>query len=299
MTAHQTVAHGIGIQALPDGATPCWSCGLPVPGDGDIPFTILAMILADGRVEDALSPVTLTLAECDACHRLREGAAAIVAQHPALRRLGSPSIIRDRLTRALRALAAVGQEPPADWSLEAVHAALTRLVDVGQALAWSNRYSPVRQADARLDEAASEPYLYASADVMAQARREVASFLRDQLPPRPIDCPSGGCLVCGRSSHLGRREQEAWVPVTSGKHRGHLCATCARHYGGQVIGQTLIDAALLDHIDSDGTLRRRTYRQPQFRGVRLWADTGRKPSTRPWAHVDLDALEHELRHGTW
>ncbi|MFH8252940.1 hypothetical protein ACH3VR_21420 [Microbacterium sp. B2969] len=298
----QTVAHPIGVRDLPPGLHACRTCGLPVDGPTE-PAHVYARQRPSG-LDDIPSVMIIEFGTCDDCATRQRLATAVLERFPKTRlSYGSMIIIAPRFHYVLVTFAALGRPIPTidDWTPATLRSALDRLEVIGHRFTWAARFSPVWQADAREDTAASERWLYVDTDTLADARRGYAEWLLDQRPPHPIDHPrQGGCVACGVGAHLGRREREAWHRIDSGKHRGqYLCATCHRHYGGQVLGQTLIDACLLDLLDADHSLRRKRPYAPRFTGVRLWADTGRAPSRAPWGHVDLTAIRHDVETGAW
>lgn len=59
-----------------------------------------------------------------------------------------------------------------------------------------------------------------------------------------------------------------------------------------------MQTVVLDLIDPGREMRQHLPYEPDLRGVRGWADSGRKrPNAEPWAHLDLHALRALLaRH---
>ena len=305
MTTTTSHVSPLGIRSLdPDSpTTACWACGCEMPGPADREYHVIARVSRDAlgsRITDVAGG-RAWFGECARCAGIVASAERIVEEFPGLRRLGSRKIIAERFAHALIALAALGTQP-ADWSESAVRSALTRLESVGASLTWRARYSPVRAADARDDECASDnQWTFVSADIVAEARRARAEWLVDGMPPRAQAHPDGsGCLVCGVAAVLARRETEAWFEV-SGKHHGHLCRNCHVYTerDGLLVGQALLEKAVFDLIDPGRVLRRKRPDDPVLRRSPLWTDTRRKPSAERFAHLDLESVRRSLETGSW
>lgn len=318
-TTTTTDLHPIGIASLPEGATACASCGLPVAGRSD---SVLRRVLGreieygpgrGSRVDSA--DLVLTFARCSPCAERHALAAEVAVLHRPLLALGSTSITADRLAFALDALAAVGalQSPTEAEAAEALYrrsypatrSLLERLSDLGAAVQWASRFSPVWQADALKDTCASEAWLFVPSDTLTDIRRQVGEHLRDRMPPRPIACPSGGCAVCGHASVDARRPSEAWTAITSGKYAGgHLCPADAALLDEEgSISYSLLERSVCDVVDPDRMARRKRPHAPDLQGITAWADE-RTPGSRlgadtRWSHVNLDALRALLFHGEW
>lgn len=246
--------------------------------------------------------------ECPACAERHRLAAALMAEHPDIRRsIGSPSIAEHRAARALDALAAIGQAPPDRLSAEHLSMAVDLLAPVARR--WSGRFAPVRQLDALIGSCAEAPFGWLSPDGLSDLRHAGAEWLAWRLPPRPVACPTIGCGFCDVGTVTVPRWAPPWTarslgPASLGGVGGnalaeHLCPACEAAYADPVPSDAgILASALLAAVDPDRRLRRTS--DPDLRGLRGWAVTGlAQPNPEPWAHVDLDALRRLLEGHDW
>ncbi|MDT0143076.1 hypothetical protein [Microbacterium sp. PRC9] len=305
------VGHPIGVRDLPDGMTPCATCGRPCP-EGT-PTTERLVLGRDVGLRIVDEAHVLTFAVCPSCADRHALAAEIATQHPGFLALGSPSITADRLAAALDALAAVGATPATDAYLHSYPAArslLERLSDLGVTAGWARQFSPIWQPRASMKTCAAPSqgggWLFVPSDLAAEIRRALAAHVGDLRPPTPQPVPATsryrGCVVCGVGTVTARRVSEAWTEVRSGVYAGgHLCPADARIVTeeGGTIGATVLERSACDVVDPDRLARRRRPYDPQLQGLQAWADSGMAPGPGRWSFVDLEALLALLSHGTW
>lgn len=298
----------IGVAPLPDGAVACARCGLPTTGP-TYEFHVLARQVRIGnsgtvRNDDAPAGSTVTLSECDECRAVGDLAARLLdANRATARRIGSPA--RHQVTCALDALRAIGAPLPETLSRDSLDELLA-LAPLGAAARWQALYSPVWRVGSRDDRAASEPWLFVGLDLHTDIRREYARWLARRRPPRPVACPTGGCLLCGVGSVLARHGDAPWRETTAngsvlgggrGSVSGHLCPACQAAQDDA--GSHMLDAAILAVVDPDRAIRRKRPYAPSVEGAQAWVVTSRMPNREPFAHLDLDGLRASLLRGDW
>lgn len=275
----------IGLQATPDGMTPCAVCGVPATGPTTAyPILLRTVRTAIGERADALPDgASVDLPTCGDCRALDALAARIIAAHPGLTRaLGT--VASWRLRAALYALDATGQKLPSpDVDPARLGSLVHRLAVPGALATYSRRYSPAWLADATTKHSARSRWSAVHPHVLGDCRRGYVDWLADARPPRPITHPTRRrCDWCGTSTAMGRRLSEAW--------NGDLCGTCA---AVQDSGGTSHDA-VWQAIDARQTMRRHLPYRPDLNGVRPWSRGGGGDGT-PWSHLGgVDAVRQRV-----
>lgn len=306
------------MMRLPEAALPCRSCGAAVrhakPERAEVlrvHLTVAASVLdrMTGPVPSEEVPVTT----CDKCADRRERAAAILAEHPRVRRMHG-MVALDRLDAALAALDLLGWRGWRGTRMvrtltstdEALHDLLAALATLGSAASWAAGY-------AREGVAAATRWGH----VPDALRRDAAAAHRSLVhrrfeSPAPVPPPTDGargCLLCGRDALTIRPSDraEAWGerlqvrPASlggSGRREpvdGYACPACwpAIRAQGGVLGLPAATAALFAFLDYErvgfGAHLREGIATPW---VALRPDT--PPNREPWAHLDLDRLRRSL-----
>lgn len=301
-----TSALPLGLRHLPgDDWLACHACGTPcAPGAEAVAFDVLGR--ADAVQGVVATRAQYTFAECERCAEREARAASVLAAHPGIvRAIGGHEVAQHRLVGALCGLAVLEVEPPEHPTAEAVVSLLERLSTAGTLSAFSRLFSPVWREGTTTDTASTEPWLHVSLELRAELRRQYANHRADQLPARPVPCPSGGCAWCGVGTVYAKRTARAWVahsiaPASLGGNGPalldrHLCPTCEAI---RADGGVMLDSLLMA-VDPDRAMRSRRPFDPELRGVRGWAVTGRKPNREPWQHTDRDGLRHLLESGDY
>lgn len=298
----------IGVAVRPDGAVACARCGMPTTGSAS-EFRVFAREVPIGnrgafRAEDTPAGASVTLGECAECEAVGALAARLLDANRAIARgIGSPA--RHQVTCALDALRVIGAPLPETMTRDAL-GELLMLAPLGAAARWAARYSPLWRHGTREDRAASEPWLFVGLDIRADIRREYARWLARRRPPRPVACPTGGCLLCGVGSVLARHGDAPWHETTAngsvlgggrGSVSGHLCPACQTAQDDA--GSHMLDAAILAVVDPDRAIRRKRPYAPSVDGAQAWGVTGLTPNREPFAHLDLDGLRASLLRGDW
>ncbi len=302
------------LMRLPEGAAACRSCGAavrhPKPERAEvlrIPVMLTTPQLAMMNTPAPLDSLPATT--CDRCADRRERAAAMLREHPRVRRAHG-MVALDRADAALVALDVLGWRGwrtgwavnPLTTSDEDVMRFIDVLAPLGAAASF-NRY-------AREGVAASQRWGH----VPGVLRRDAAVAHREllhrrfegvgQVPP-PADGVAG-CLLCGVGHVKGRMSDQAdlWGQLRevspgvlggrgADRIRGYLCPACRRavEEGGGALGQPAVDRALLAHV---------TYRVAGGRVVRplgrAWCvlPAGTPTWDEPWSHADTAKLRRQF-----
>jgi hypothetical protein len=306
MTATTTLP--IGVTKRPEGTTACANCGMPTTGP-TIAFNVYSREVPVGtasatRVVETAQGMTVDLGLCDECEATGERAARLLDAHPAVARgIGSPA--RHQVTCALNALAVIGVTPPEQMTTETL-VELLELAPLGAAARWAARFSPLWRSGSREEHAASDPWLFVGVSARTDIREAYARWLARRRPPRPVESPSGGCLLCGVGEVMARHGDTPWRETTvnasvlgggGGSLSGHLCPACQSAQDDA--GSHMLDAAILAVVDRDRAIRRKRPYAPTVNGARGWAVTGRKPNRKPFGHLNLDSLRASLLSGDW
>jgi hypothetical protein len=295
MTTTDTLPLPLGVRRIDPEHVACKSCGSPC--DPDAPrerFTVTGR--ADPRFGVTEASAEAWFGVCSACADLNAHAARTLDAHPLIRNgIGSPSIGRHRIASAFHALAVMGAKPAEAYTHDGLLSLLDRLSVPGAAASWYRRFAPIWQVDAARDTAAAEPWLHVGTELRAEIRRQYLDHLADRMPPRAVPCPTGGCAWCGIGSVSAKRSARPWTPHNNlptglGGHdphtrNVHLCPSC------ESARDAPMQTAVLDLIDPGREMRKHVPYEPDLRGVRGWAVSGRiRPNAEPWAHLDLDSL---------
>ncbi len=295
----------LGIAALPEGKIACARCGTPTDGPGT-PYRVLSrqVALPRGltRTEAMPDGASVRLGDCSECAAVTSAAAAIVADNPWMAsHIGSPA--QHQVACALDALRVIGAPMPVGIR-DDVAWDLLRLTTLGSAARWASRFAPVTEAGAREDRAASEPWLFVGLELRAEIQHAYVAWLARRRPPRPVPCPSGGCMLCGVASVLARHGDKPWRATSAnasvlggggGSIAGHLCPTCQT--AQDEAGSHMLDAAVLAVADPDRAFRRKRPEPPRLDGLVAWALLSEAPNDEPFQHHDIDGLRAALRRG--
>lgn len=275
----------IGLQATPEGMSPCAACGIPATGPtiGYHVFTRMSETPKGELADKMADGATVDLPTCDDCRAIGDLAGRIIAAHPELpRALGT--VASWRLRTALYALDALERPlPEPDITPARLSALVHRLADPGVAIMYSRRFSPVWSLGATSKHAARTRWSAVDPARLAGCRRGVVNAMADARPPRPLPHSTGArCDWCGTATAMGRRTSEAWF--------GKLCATCAavKASGG------LTHEAVWEAIDNDHAIRRRIPYRPDLTGVRPYSRDSGGDGT-PWSHLGgVEALREHV-----
>ncbi|MGP4975974.1 hypothetical protein [Brachybacterium tyrofermentans] len=274
--------------AMPDGASACGTCGVPVA-----PTATRGTVVAEPRRQNlAVYPdgstvqmgedtPAITFATCQACADRAALARDIMRAHPGLVARIGPALAVDQLTDALHAFAIIGARVPvAALTADAV---LTRLVldtmpSLGAAVQWLTAY---RVGEVTTEQCAAYPFATSTEELRASARAAVGRVLDYQVarsrPDVPLRAPDGRpCLFCGigevmmPATHvvvLGGRDDaraRAWHHCTTTLHTlggrastdqadGHLCHRCERAATATgSLGVAALSRALTEHLRATG-----------------------------------------------
>jgi hypothetical protein len=285
----------LGVRRIDPERVACKHCGTPC--DPDAPREPMAV---SGRADPRLGVVEARAEAwfglCAACTDLDAHAARTLDAHPYIQHsIGSPTIGRYRVASAFHALAVMGAKPAEAYTADGLLSLLDRLSVPGASASWYRRFAPVWQDEAARDTATAEPWLHVGTELRTEIRRQYLDHLADRMPPRAVPCPTGGCAWCGIGSVIAKRSAKPWtphkiMPTGLGGHDAqtrnvHLCPGC------ESATDAPMQTAVLDLIDPGREMRKHVPYEPELRGVRGWAVSGRiRPNTEPWAHLDLDGL---------
>lgn len=292
---------------LAPGQLACAGCGVAVDGPHErverLPLNVFSR---DGKLIDQHM---LTLTRCATCRDRRERAEALASAFPRIvARIGAPDLAVQYIDGVLACGDLVGA--PVAWPTE-LHGATSSITNgrdlsllLGQASAQGMGLSFARLADGGACNA--RPWDHITPAQRTDVRDALARWFKAKIEePRayapPADADRPGCLFCGRASVMAMpsRQHEAWVPIDVDSRAlggqpgtrvwGYVCAPCrdAIDTANAGIGQSALAAAVLAHIDA------RVAPGQVSMTIPAWAVTGRGPQ-KPWAHVDLDALRHDL-----
>ncbi|MET4157950.1 hypothetical protein [Agromyces sp. PvR057] len=302
-----SVVRPVGIDPLPEGALACHVCGVAVLSGLVEEFTSNTYHPRAGHLVAERVVEFRTCAEC----RDRHGLAALLMEaNPGVRaRIGAASIANHRAALALDVMAAAGSPVPGSLSAEHLRMALDVLS--AEARRWAARFSPSLAEGALVTSCAERPWSWLSPDDRADVKRAVGRWQAYRMPPRAVECPTGGCGYCGIGTVTAARWQTPWTAhsMSPGGLGGSgprnldvsLCMTCeAFHADPFGTGPGPMGSALLEYVDPGRVLRGGTPHEPEPRGVRGWAVSGRtEPNATPWAHLDVDGLRESIRGYDW
>ncbi|AMG82258.1 hypothetical protein AXH82_01855 [Microbacterium sp. PAMC 28756] len=219
----------------------CGICGVSVSGphlQRDVTqLTISAVDDPRLGVRELTPQRSLAVTRCAACRgRLERGRAAVDAFGAFAARLGSRSLIVERLEAVLAVEGVTGAvvqlASPRDLS-----AALEHLNVGGASALWSSRFAPVQASDARLGVSNAAPFAHVSDEMRQAARDGFTALLRSRLlRTGPVTIPAGppadsarrGCRLRGvERSDVWRRLQRRRARSAVGPHPSRLRATSA------------------------------------------------------------------------
>jgi hypothetical protein len=188
-----------------------------------------------------------------------------------------------------------------------LHDLIAALAAIGGWSAWS-------ATSAAPAVCASRRWSHVSDLMWEDARSEFAGLLQRRMErPKPIAPPSGhgvirGCGFCGIGAVIGKESathaiwgDEYRLPLASLGGRGgevlaHLCPVCRPSLlaSGNAVG---LPAAWLSAIRFRGYEPRSSAGVVSLSGVAPWAVLSQhaQPNERPWEHIDLAALDNELK----
>lgn len=314
MSVSTSAAVSVAVQ-LSGSLLPCGVCGVSVSGPHlkrDVrELTISAVDDARLGVRELHPPRALAVTRCEACRGRLERAQAAVAAFPVLpARIGSPSLVVERLEAVLAVEGVTGTAVRLGSAADCF-AALEHLGAVGAASLWSARFVPVQAAGARLGVASAAPFAHVDAELLQGARDALAALLRARmLRTAPAAVPLGppadsarrGCLMCGVATStvweaaiasaraLGASASPGWLDPIEGDVCGR-CADVLAEVGA--VGQTALRRALLGHLGAAHTFATDAVEMR----VLAWGalPAGTCPNREPWGHLDLAALRRDMR----
>ncbi|GAB6858503.1 hypothetical protein [Microbacterium xylanilyticum] len=308
MSVPTSAAVPVAVQ-LSGSLLPCGVCGVAVEGPhlqrDVVELTISAVDDPRLGVRELTPQRSLAVTRCALCRgRLERARAAVDAFGAFASRLGSRSLVVDRLEAVLAVEGVIGTAvrlaSPRDLS-----AALEHLNVAGAAALWSTRFAPVQASDARLGVANAAPFAHVGDELRQAARDALAALLRSRLAAPaavplgpPADSARRGCLLCGVAA------ADAWEALSAstralggrpsaGAVEGDVCGRCSDVLADVgSVGQTAMRRALLQHL---GMTRTFALDAIDMRVIGWGAlPDGTPPNAEPWAHVDADALRRDL-----
>lgn len=307
------------LMQLPEGAAACRSCGAavrrPIPERAEVLRIPVQLAFSQLARRNGPAPTVETgVTTCDRCTDRRERAAAMLREHPRVRRAHG-MVALDRLDAAFAALDVLGWRGwRTGWAVKpitsddaSVMAFIDRLAPLGAAASFAAGY-------ARAGIAASQRWGHVPGVLhrdAAAAHRELIHRRYETIGPvAPPEDGAAGCLLCGVGHVTGRGSDrtEIWgtrrqvsgaVFGGRGTAVGYICPPCRRAVaaGGVALGQPAVDRALLVHVN-----------RKVIPGGRLghalgraWCalPTGTPAWSKPWEHVDADKLRRALDASPW
>ncbi|MGX1694077.1 hypothetical protein ACWIBQ_01660 [Microbacterium keratanolyticum] len=290
---------------------PCGICGVAVEGPhlkrDVVELTISAVDDPRLGIRELHPPRTLAVTRCEACRgRLERARAALEACGAFAARLGSRSLIIDRLEAVLAVEGVTGIAVRLD-SPRDLTTALEHLNVAGAAALWSSRFAPVQAMGAWLGLANIAPFAHVDVEVRQAARDGLATLLRSRLLRTgpavvplgpPADSARRGCLLCGVAASTVWEALTASTRSLGGRPspeavEGDVCSACSDalvDVGS--VGQTSLRRALLQHLGMTRTFALDAIEM----AIVGWGalPNGTPPNAEPWAHVDVAALRRDL-----
>jgi hypothetical protein len=298
------------IESLAAGTLPCRSCGVAVTTYIDTPVDMLT-IFGQRNAQGFGTDVEIPVARCKTCVARRQRAAEILRAYPQIARENG-NVGLDRLDAALAAFDVIGRPNLASTFTKTV-VAVRELIDTFAALGGWSTWAPANAAPKVCE---SRRWGHVPANVRRDVQLALASLIKRRLEvPQPITPPSGhgvlrACGFCGIGSVIGKEShtvaiwgQPVLIPVASLGGRGseslvaYLCPECrSALLATGAMGQP---AVWLAAIRFRGFEPRVIDAILSIDGLVPWAvRRGAEPNTSPWLHINIAALDKELKFST-
>lgn len=312
-----------------NGALPCASCGVEVPGRDPERISTLRITtgLRKEQLEERTNEFRLVesgfeklVSRCDTCQQIHLAAADLVAANPQVRgMIGDPEIAVWRTELALLALDAMGtRDARVIDNMTRSPQAIMKLIGAFAALGGAAMWTTSARARGGRRASSTPPSGTRWGHITPELRRElneanVRFYVASNEKPAAFACPSddgrpSGCLLCGVEAWEAlpsyEREHGVWAegeadPASIGGQGaesvdGYLCPRCDRACdaaGG--IGQSAMSRSVLDYLGAGPFADA----YGELGNLRGWGvmPRGTAPNREPWGHLFLDAVREDVR----